>query len=220
MKLLRAATPLLIGIWVFLAGCAHRTHSQDDWRCAKEDAPCPVIFVVHDSWHAALVLRKADLPIEALPETGDFPSARFVEFSWGDQDYFPNPESGFFAALRAAFWSGGSVLHLVGVDDEVRRFYPKAEVVELSLSRGAYDRLIGFLAGSFRRAPADRRAPPRPGLYAYSRFYPSTHDFSALNTCNTWVAKGLAGAGLPISTAGILSAGQLGDQLASLRPGK
>jgi uncharacterized protein (TIGR02117 family) len=209
---------VVIIAFCWIAGCAGQTRNQDDWRCARDDAPCPAAYVVHDSWHAAIVLRKADVALAALPEMADFPAARFVEFSWGDQDYFPNPDSGFFLALKAAFWSSGSVLHLVGVEDDLRKFYPKAEVVELRLNGAAYDRLITFLSESFLRTPTDGRAQARTGLYDYSRFYPSTRSFSLLNTCNTWVAKALAAAGLPISTPGIVSAGQMADQLARIAP--
>ena len=199
-----------------VAACAGQTHSEDNWRCSAQHPRCAVVFVVYDSWHAAIVLPTAELSMKSIPEEEDFPSARYLEFSWGDQDYFPDPASGVLLALKAAFWSSGSVLHLVGFDDEVRRFYPKAEVVELRLSPAAHDRLLGFLTESFKRAESAQRAPARPGLYDYSRFYPSTGKFSLLNTCNTWVARALQTAGLPIAPSGVITAGQLGEQVNKL----
>jgi uncharacterized protein (TIGR02117 family) len=210
---------LLIGLWFFcLAACAGQTHTAEAWRCAAQDTRCPLVFIVHDSWHAAIVLRRADLGAGAIPETSDFPGARHIEFSWGDKDYFPDPNSGVLKALKAAFWSSGSVLHLVGFDDDVGKFFPKAEVVELRLSALAYDRLIAFISASFARAPEGGRAAAQPGLYEYSRFYPSTRSFSLLNTCNTWVARALETAGLPVTASGVISAGQLGDQLRGIAP--
>ena len=209
---------LASGLLFCLAGCAGQTHTAEAWRCASQEARCPLVFIVHDSWHAGIVLSKEDLARAALPEIADLPSARFVELSWGDKDYFPNPDSGFFMALKAAFWSSGSVLHLVGFDGDVRGFYPKAEVVELRLSAPAYDRLIAFISASFARPPDRGRAQAQAGLYSYSRFYPSTLHFSLLNTCNTWVTRALETAGLPVSATGVITAGQLAHQLGKITP--
>lgn len=188
------------------------------WACIPEEQNCRSVFVVHDSWHAAIVLRANDLSSAALPELVDFPEARYVEFSWGDKDYFPDPKSGVFTALKAAFWSSGSVLHLVGFKEEVGNFYPHAEITELRVSPSAYERLIGFIAQSFSRPHANRRAQASAGLYSYSRFYPSTGKFSVVNnTCNTWVARALEIAGLPVFPGLVISAAQLGDQLEKLK---
>ena len=209
---------IAIACFCTIPGCAGQTHLDNDWRCSPRHANCATVFVVYDSWHAAVVLPQAEVSAEIIPETADFPTARYIEFSWGDQDYFPDPNSGVLLALKAAFWSSGSVLHLVGFADEVRRFYPNAEVIELRVTAPAYDRLIAFLTASFARPDSGKRSQPRPGLYAYSRFYPSSREFSLLNTCNTWVARALQTAGLPVTSAGVITAGQLADQLGKIAP--
>ena len=187
------------------------------WSCVRDEANCRSVIIVHDSWHAAIVLRKSALPSGVLPELADFPAARFVEFSWGDKDYFPNPDSGFSMALKAAFWSSGSVLHLVGFNDDPRTFYPKAEVIELRVSATAFDRLLGFLSESFQRHDSKGRAQANPGLYGYSRFYPSSGKFSLMNTCNTWVAQALETTGLPVSASRVITAGQLAEQIDKIK---
>lgn len=194
-----------------------QARAANDWACTATANNCPAVFIVHDSWHAAIVLRKEQLSDAALPELVDFPDARFIEFSWGDKDYFPDPNSGFFMALKAAFWSSGSVLHLVGFDEALGKVYPRAEIIELRLSTPALERLIGYISQSVSRPQGQGRAPASAGLYSYSRFYPSSAKFSALNTCNTWVARALQHAGLPISPGGVISAAQLSDQLDKLK---
>ena len=187
-----------------------------DWVCAPNETSCKTVFVVDNSWHAAIVLSGDDLRIDALPELNDFPDAKFIEFSWGDQDYFPDPNSGIWAALRAAFWSRGSVLHLVGFNQNVSQFYGGAEIFEFRLAPAAHRQLIRFISASFARSNSHGRAQASPGLFAYSRFYPATAKFSVLRTCNTWVAEALASAGLPISPGSVLTAGSLASQLADL----
>ena len=185
-----------------------------DWSCNGEEPSCKSVFIVHDSWHAAIVLDKSDIPSDAMPELADFPDARAIEFSWGDQDYFPNPNSGVWAALRAAFWSTGSVLHLVGLNEDVATFYRRAEITELRLAPAAFDRMIAYIAQTFARAPPNDRAPASPGLFSYSRFYPATANFSLLRTCNAWVAEALESAGMPLSPRTVITAGNLVSQIA------
>jgi len=122
-----------------------------DWACTAGEAGCKSVFIVHGGWHAAIVLYSADISQPVIPEIVDFPQARFIEFSWGDKDYFPHPDAGVLTAIKAAFWSSGSVLHLVGFTDEVARFYPGAEIVQLQFASPAYDELINYLSQTFAR---------------------------------------------------------------------
>ncbi|HEX6770363.1 MAG TPA: DUF2459 domain-containing protein, partial [Candidatus Binatia bacterium] len=111
---------LLLGL-IALLSCqsqgAAQPQAANQWACAGNDTTCKPVAIVHNAWHAAIVLRKTDLPNKTMPELADFPTARFIEFSWGDKDYFPDPASGIFGAIRAGLWSGGSVMHLVGFAD-------------------------------------------------------------------------------------------------------
>jgi uncharacterized protein (TIGR02117 family) len=198
---------------LLLLGASAR--AATNWTCPAASGKCKSVSIAHDSWHAAIVLSKSDISANAMPELADFPQAQFIEFSWGDKDYFPNPDAGIFSALKAAFWSSGSVLHVVGVTADVKNFYPTAEIVELQLSAPAYARLQDFIAQTFLR-PGAGRAQPSAGLFANSRFYPATHKFSLVKTCNTWVAEALESAGLPIASNYVMTAGQLAEQLSKL----
>jgi len=183
------------------------------WACASNESTCKSVTIVHNSWHAAIVLRKSDLAEQIMPELADFPAARFIEFSWGDKDYFPDPASGTFGAIKAALWSGGSVMHLVGFADTVEHFYRGASITELRLSAAAYGRMVDYINETFAREKSSDRARAAPGLFLYSRFYPASRSFSLLRTCNTWVAEALELAGLPISSGLVFTAGNLQSQL-------
>lgn len=187
--------------------------ANSQWECSQDNNSCKPVFVVHNSWHAALVLKSLDIPPNLMPELADFPGATLIEFSWGDEDFFQNPDAGFWSGLKAAFWSSGSVLHLVGLDKQVTAVYTGAEIFELRLSGAAYQRLSVFLARTFSRPQVSDRAPSKPGLFSSSKFYPATPRFSVLRTCNTWVAEALTFAGLPLSPSLVISAGQLAAQV-------
>jgi uncharacterized protein (TIGR02117 family) len=178
------------------------------------------VFIVHDAWHAGIVIRKMDIPTVVLPELGDFPSAEYLEFSWGDRDYFPAPDGGLGLALKAAFWSSGSVLHVVGFKDPLENVYPGADIIAITLSEEGFQRLIKFISDTFSRPHPPAPAEARPGLFSNSRFYAAEGKFSLLRTCNTWVAEALSVAGLPISPGSVITAGNLNDQVRPFAAGK
>jgi uncharacterized protein (TIGR02117 family) len=171
------------------------------------------IFVLHNNWHAALVVRKTDFTQRLVPEKDHFPEAEYLEIGWGDRDYFPATEESVGLALRAAFWSRGSVLHVVGFKTSVRDYFPDGEIIELALSPEAFRRLSEFVSASFSRGNSSIPAQSQPGLVPYARFYPAAGRFSILNTCNTWIAEALKSAGLDITPSYVITAASLVRQV-------
>ncbi len=53
-----------------------------------------------------------------------------------------------------------------------------------------------------------------PGPLPDARFLPATPGYSLLHTCNTWVARALGAAGLPVSTTGTVRVSGIVSQLA------
>jgi uncharacterized protein (TIGR02117 family) len=171
------------------------------------------VFVVHNNWHAAIVVNTAIVGADEIPELIHFTGAKYVEISWGDADFFPAAEAGIGLALKAAFWSRGSVLHLVGFSGTVQETYPGAELIGISLSTEEFHKLISFISAEFRRHQSGRAATPSPGLFPQSHFFPATSKFSLLRTCNAWVAEAFLAAGLPLRPGVVFTAGTLADQL-------
>lgn len=204
------------GVLLCLLLLAPPGHASAEWECKAPPPSCRPVFIVHSAWHAAIVLRKDDIASEVVAELIDFSSAQFIEFSWGDKDYFPNPDAGVFAGLKAAFWSSGSVVHVVGLSGDWQAFYAGAAIIELRLMPAAYERLLDFVSKTFSRPAPGYRAQAYPGLFAHSYFYPATRRFSLLRTCNGWVAEALESAGLPIAPSYVITAGQLSEQIGKL----
>ncbi len=178
------------------------------------------VFIVHDAWHAAAVVRTVDIPAAVLPELRDFPSAEHLEFSWGDRDYFPAPDPGIGLALKAAFWSSGSILHVVGSSGALENVYPGVEIIEIGLSENALQRLIQFISDTFARSSPDTPAEARPGLSQGGSFYPAKGNFSIFRNCNTWAAEALNAAGLPVNPHYVITAENLASQLRSFAASK
>lgn len=183
---------------------------------ARAESGTKTIYVTSNGWHSGIVLALVDLPPGVLPERADFPSAVYLEFGWGDMEYYPAPKKTLGMTLGAAL-PGPAVVHVVGLHGHPRQMFPASEVVAVQLSGDGFRRLVHYLDATFLRARgAPRVAPSAKGLYPTSHFYPATGRFHLFNTCNTWTARGLAAAGLPIQASGVQRAEELMVQVRAL----
>lgn len=175
------------------------------------------VFVTSNGWHTGIVLPRAALPPDSIPETADFPRATYFSFGWGDAKYYPARDTTVGMALAAAISPSPAVLHFSGLPGLPQTIYPKNETLVLLLSPQQVRGLVAYLDSGFDRSGSDAD-PPRvesvtPGLDRYSRFYPATGKFHLFNTCNTWVANGLAAAGLDVRPSGVVTAEDLMQQV-------
>lgn len=187
---------LLTTILLVLGACA-----------ASEPKPTPpgdngprvsVYLVAHDK-HSGIAVRRSDIPAGLWPEIRDFPHADYLEVGWGEREYYFGRDQGFTGAMRAAFGSNNpSVLHVAGVRGSLAKNFPASEIIEVTLSRDGFERLMRYIHDAYDRKGATVVAPLGPGLYGDSRFYPGWESFSLMRTCNVWTARGLRDAGLPI----------------------
>ena len=179
-----------------LAACAAPAPNPVETR---DGGPRIAVYLVAHDKHSGIAVRRADIPAGLWPEIRDFPQADYLEVGWGDRNYYYGRNQGFTDALRAAFGSNNpSVLHVVGVRGTLTQNFPASEIIEVTVTREGFERLIRYIHDAYDRAGAPVAAPLGPGLYGDSRFYPGRETFSLQRTCNLWTARGLRGAGLPV----------------------
>lgn len=195
----------LLLLLVLLLGCAG---APKDIQAPPDCATARRVQVVDHGLHAGLLLPAADLQQRLPALTEDFPGDGFIELGWGDEGFYRNPDAGFVQGMRALFWSGDSVLHLVH-----QRARPAGGQLTLALDEAGYQRLLDQLLASFALDVDGRPQALGPGLYGRSRFYQANGRYSLLNTCNTWIAEALAAAGLPFASGSPLTASGLMAQL-------
>lgn len=172
------------------------------------------IWVVSNGWHSGIALARADVPEAIIPEVADFPHARFFEFGWGDAEFYPAREAGFWLTLRAAF-PGPAVMHVSGLPDHPARIWPNVTILSFAVNAEALSRLLAFLCDSFDRAGAGRAVVSARGIYPYSLFYPATGRFHVFNNCNSWTAQALTAMGLGVPLGGVNTAD---DLIGRIRP--
>ena len=170
-------------------------------------------YVVSHGWHTGIVVNRRDL-IEVVPPLEDnFSSGEYLEIGWGDERFYQAPTVSLGIVFQAIFWPTPTVLHIVKVPYNPQRYFSKSEVVEVSVPQTGYEKLLAFVAGSFGRTAGNGVIKVGPGLYGSSWFYRAEGDFSAFNTCNTWVAKSIETTGFPISSTTTITADGLLSQL-------
>lgn len=167
------------------------------------------VWLAAPGWHTGLVVRRSDIPPELFPERADFPNAEFLEFGWGEREYYQTRESSVWLALKAALVPSPSVLHVVGFRGPPAVYFGSAETLRIELPGPAFRRLVAYLHNSVSRRGAQRAASIGPGLYGDSRFYEAKGQFHLFENCNTWAARALQAAGLPAVPSRAVTAGNL-----------
>jgi uncharacterized protein (TIGR02117 family) len=176
---------------------------------AGQAAASFTVYVSSNGWHTDIAIARADVPAERLPEKAHFPEAVYLQFGWGDADFYTEPEPGIGTTLGTVL-PGPAVVHLAGLAARPSLTFRDLEEVRLTLNADQFTRLVDYLDASFDRS-GERTAAP--GIYAFSRFYPATGEFHLFNTCNTWTARALAAADLDVDPSGVQTAGELMRQL-------
>ena len=171
------------------------------------------IYVTSNGWHTGIVVAGALLPAGTIPEAADFPDAPYLSFGWGDAEFYPAPRPTIGMMLRAALQPTPAVVHMAGLPAHPRDVFPTDEVVELLVSTAGFRNLVAYLDDSFARHGRERTRSITPGLHSFSLFYRAKDKFHLFNTCNTWTARGLKLAGLPIRVSGTLRAEDLMAQV-------
>jgi len=200
MKLPLAA---LAAAW--LVACAPTLPSPDEVGEGRTRA----VHVVSNGWHTAIVLPREDVVATGLvPEAADFADAAYLEFGWGDRDYYPARKTTVGMTLRAALVPTPAVRHVAS-----RARLPETdagrETIRIAVTETGLRALIGAIGDAFERTEGARVRPVGPGLYPDSHFYPARGAFHLFNTCNTWTARMLRAGGVDLSPSGVVTADDL-----------
>ncbi|MBI3028018.1 MAG: DUF2459 domain-containing protein [Candidatus Rokubacteria bacterium] len=203
---MRARVLVALSALVLAAGCAGPIRGLYPPRPGEAAVS---VYVLSHGWHTGIAVRRADVPPGLWPEHGDFAGSEFVEVGWGDRDFYQAQEGTSGLALRAAVWSRASVLHVVGFNGAVGRAFPGSDVVELGVSARGLERLSAFIEDAYARDAAGRAMPLGPGQAPVSRFYVARETYYLWRTCNTWTARVLRAAGVPITPLYAITAGNV-----------
>jgi uncharacterized protein (TIGR02117 family) len=207
----------LLPLLAALSGCA----SQGPNRLAGEP-PGPgmhSVFVLAHRYHTGFAVRARDVPESAWPARRDFPDAEFLVLGWGAREYYPHDDPGVSLALRALFTPSPSTLNVMPITGPLPHVFVDSEVIELHVGESGFQRLVEFVRETFEVDAQGRAILIPSGVRHQGLFYASPRTFHALENCNTWVARALQHAGLPLNAEGTNTAGALLRQIRPLNAG-
>jgi len=167
----------------------------------------PFVYLVSHGWHVGIAVDRREVSPAIWPESAEFSGFRYLEVGWGDADYYPAARGSIGLALKAAFRSRGSVLHIAAFDAAPPEFFGMSKIIEVPLSRRGLEDLTRFIHATNVLDDSGRPVIVAPGIYGHSAFYRATGQYRLLNNSNNWTARALAVAGCPIDSAGAITAG-------------
>jgi uncharacterized protein (TIGR02117 family) len=169
------------------------------------------VYVVSHGWHTSLIVPTINATAE-LPELAvRFPRSSYIEFGWGDKGFYQAKEITTGLALQAMLMPTDSVMHAVGINKEVAKFFPESDIELLLLTDDEIALLMQFISVSFARDSQNSLISTQLGLYGDSQFYQGVGNYYLMNTCNKWTAKGLKSFGMDISIMFKLSSDSVMD---------
>lgn len=195
------------------AGCASADRNLFPPRAGEPRAD---IVVFDNHWHTGVILPFADLPPAMRTQLAAFAEYPYIAIGWGDTDFFRSAHVTPGLVVRAMFFSHGTVLLVVGLAYEPEEAYADSvDVYRIHAGPAGFEKMVDAISASFVQASGslvDRGV----GQEGFSRFFQGTGRYSALRTCNVWTANMLRAAGLPITPAFALSAGNIEYQLGKI----
>jgi len=170
-----------------------------EWRYAPESAEdSRTIYVVRHGWHTGIVIPDDGLNSELKFLNSTFGSHPYYEIGWGDKGLYKAKEIKAGITLRAMFWPTSAVMQVVALPDPPSVYFPHSQILEIKLSREGYSHLLQSITDSFKWDQSGNPVVVEEGSYGHSYFFKAVGLFFMTNTCNTWTARMLASAGVPV----------------------
>lgn len=171
------------------------------------------VYIANHGWHTGIVLPAPAIQAR-LPELKErFGEVAYLEFGWGDKDFYQADEMTSGLAIQALFWPTDSVVRALAPPRPLPDYFVRAGVVKLCLNSRELASLSVFVAESFARTDDAKIQPLDAAASRYSQFYAGVGRYHMTNTCNTWTAKGLESAGMDLSTGLRITAESVMDHL-------
>ena len=115
----------------------------------------------------------------------------YLAFGWGDRDFYINTPTwenwSLWLAFKALAWPTPSIMHVKG-------YYNMREsgnVKEVKISKSNYLKLTAFISKSFKVDSHGNFQIADKGYGHNDAFFEANGNYTAFNTCNSWVKDAL-----------------------------
>ncbi|GAB4262281.1 MAG: TIGR02117 family protein [Methylomicrobium sp.] len=189
-------------------GCMSTPAPQID----KNDDKVP-FYVVDHGWHTGIIVESAAVSANIAGLPFDRHEIGFIEFGWGDQEFYRADRFSFVLAARALLFPTDSVMHVAGFRQNPALYFQEGSWERLEISQAGLARLLRHIDMSFARNDRGKLIDLGRGLYAESRFYAARQNYHVFNNCNDWIIEAISEAGLFNRTLPTLTAGSVMRQI-------
>ncbi|MEO0373439.1 MAG: DUF2459 domain-containing protein [Cyanobacteria bacterium P01_A01_bin.17] len=168
------------------------------------------LYVANWGYHTSIILQQPQGWRLGPSNAVDTP---FVEYSWGDRNFYMNADFSPPALFATVFLPTRSVLHLRNwsqaptSDDGMRHLYHR------QINAQQLSTLIGSLETTFKGAEPERPDALPPVARFRGRFYPAREFYIFWSACNAWTVNHLAAADLARPGWSVLAAEQVAPKL-------
>jgi len=202
----------LIATLLVVCACSTKPHVVKTTEIVVPAAT--TVYVVRHGWHTGFVIPAATIQ-SLLPElVSRFGNTPYIEFGWGDKEYYQTEEKSLGLTLRAVLWPTDSIVYTQAIPEQPDFYFADSEMEILCLENRQYALLVSFIENSFYRNKDRNIVFSQTGPLENSLFFRGVGEYYLFNTCNTWTARGLKSAGLDVSPAFKVQAGGVMRQLA------
>lgn len=189
---------LLIAL-LLVSACSTKPHviKQTDLNIKEVH----LTYVVRQGLHTGFVLPASTVKTHLPGVFESFSGAPYIEFGWGDMDYYQSDVVTFGMTVKAVFWPTHSVVRAVAIPERPDLHFVDNEIEVLCLDQEQYSLLVAFILQSFSRDSDGQVIKTTQSADGHSQFYKAEGVYHLWNTCNSWTARGLKSAGWKISPA-------------------
>ncbi len=188
-------------VWLFLLS------PVKEYKITAEDEI--TIHLVKQQLHTGIIFTVNEELLTCIPELKDFSDKKYVDIGWGDEDFYQTPGFNYYLAVKALFIPTNSVLRIAGYNTDIIPYYGKeSTVIELKITSTSFNILCEYISDTFLKDDGNN-IEQTSNVGSHIIFYRASEIYTLFNTCNTWIARGLKKAGLPINTFGIITVEQL-----------
>ena len=164
------------------------------------------IYLIKQRWHTAVVFNSEDADTLILPEVKYFPGANLIDIGWGDEVFYQHPDFDWDLAYHALFHSTPSTLRVEGIFISKQQYFDISEIViELKISNEQLKILLKYVSDTIWKDERGEDEVLSTQYHDRAYFFKATGSYHLFNTCNTWLARGLASAGIKIKDDIILT---------------
>lgn len=176
------------------------------------------IFIITNNFHTGIVIPINELSKNEINILRQIEDINYVDFGWGDEDFYQNPEFVWYDALKAILIPTSSVVRVELIREPISLYINRFPFsYELNIEKSDFIEICKFINETFYFDSNNSAEIKSQRLNGDIRYYSSLRKYHLYYTCNTWVANALIKGGVFIPRNTIVTADDLKTELSFLK---